>query len=158
GFDCKDRWVYHRSDLHEPPTPRAVIAPGVPGVIPFELLKGTAPSAIRDVGIVAADAASPGGSSIAVLALPGSQADIQYADIRAGNGADGDDGKDGGHDAATAKQGVNGGKGADACTMDVSSGGFETMVECPDGTISFGGQGGNGGEAAANGGGDGLQK
>lgn len=150
GFDCQHDWVY----LGTPK--RALIQPGISGVVPLTVLEGERMSAVRDVNVIAADAAEPGGSSLGVLALPGSKVEIWRSEITAGNGADGAKGEDGGHGAPPAKPGLNGLKGANACSMDIGLGGAAVQLVCEDGAVSHSGQGGNGGEGAANNGGDGL--
>ncbi len=150
GFDCHDGWSYAGT------AKRVTLQSGVPGVVPLTLLPGDAASLVRDVSVIAADAAAPGGSSIAVLALPDSKADLQRADVTAGDGADGQDGEDGNHNAPPAPSGLPGKPGVAACVMNPAPGGEAVLLACPDGTTSIGGEGGDAGELAANGGGAGV--
>lgn len=150
GFDCQNDWRYLGTEK------RALIQPDTAGAVPLTLLEGDRMSSVRDVNVTAPDAVDPGGSSIGMFALAGSRVDIRRAHITAGNGADGANGEDGNHGAAPAKPGLNGNKGADACSMAVGLGGAAVQLVCEDGSTSHGGQGGNGGEGAANDGGDGM--
>ena len=150
GFDCQHEWAYLGSGA------KARIQPGLAGVIPLTLREGDRVSVLRDVDVTAASAVEPAGSSIGVLALPGSKVEIWRSTITAGDGADGEHGEDGTHGAATAQKGLSGKLGTDACWMDIGLGGAAVWLGCEDGSSSHGGQGGDGGEAAANDGGDGL--
>lgn len=113
-----------------------------------------APSLLTDLDITADDATTPGGSSIAVLALADSNGEIRRATLTSGKGADGADGDDGDHFGNPAKDGLHGNNGAAACTGAVGTGGEMVALDCDDDS-SFGGQGGHGGELYANPGDDG---
>lgn len=134
---------------------RTTIAPAA-NEIPFTLLVSIhrEPSLLTDLDIEAADATKPGGSSIAVLALTDSRAELRRAKIESGDGADGLDGDDGDHFGAPAKEGLHGNDGAAACTGPIGAGGEQVALDCGD-DASFGGQGGHGGELVANPGDDG---
>lgn len=142
GFDCGNGWRYLGKER------RAVIAPA-PDLIPLRLLSGGTPSIICQVDLIAADAVTPGGSSIAMLAPPDTRAEFHHARFLAGNGADGLDGEDGGHGVPPAQPGLSGFKGTDACAMDISPGGAAVTLECEDGSMSQSGGGGDSGERAA---------
>ena len=148
GFHCEDlHWRYLHDD-----TRTTLTAP--PDTTPLTL-KGpadAAPSVLTDLAVTAPDASTPGGSSIAMLALAGARADLRRSEILAGNGADGADGDD--HLGAPAKDGQLGKDGVSACTDGVGHGGDMVALDCQD-DASFGGEGGDGGVQAANPGDDG---
>lgn len=152
GFRCdKPQWPYavdeeKRAEIQAPPDPA-----------PLVLLKSQAVSRILDFNVIAGDAFTPGGSSIAVLALEDSRAHFLRSHVIAGNGADGLDGEDGSHDDQPAPQGMNGGDGTPACLLDVGLGASSAIKVCPDGTQSIGGQGGDANAVAASGGSQGLE-
>lgn len=149
GFACAGGWSYagevQRAVIHAPPAP-AVLA----------LAENGEESWITDVVVVADNAMEPGGSSIAVIALEGSNALLRRAELVAGNGADGLDGEDGSHDQQPAKQGLPGNDGVDACTVDPGLGGATVVTQCDDGSQSIGGQGGDGDALVATAGWQGL--
>ena len=131
---------------------RATIRP-LHDVIPLTLVAGSGTSTISGVVAVAADAANPGESSIAVLADVDAAAELRRVEARAGDGAPGADGANGGVQPATA--GASGAAGFGACSADIGMGGLAPSVTCDDG-VSIGGVGGDGSDSAAQGGGDGL--
>ena len=152
GFRChKHGWPYtvnpnERATIQAPPAPAPLI-----------LLSSVAESRIVDFNVVAGDAFTPGGSSIAVFAQEGSKAFFHRARIVAGNGADGLDGEDGSHDGQPAPTGLSGNDGTDACTMDAGLGGLAVTKLCPDGTQSVGGQGGDANAVVAGDGAEGFE-
>lgn len=148
GFECLHGWRFVGSDR------RAVLhAPAASPVL--TLAEGEKESLIRDVKVWAEDAVEPGGSSIAVMALPGSRATFRRVELVAGDAADGLDGEDGTHNGVPAQQGLPGNNGTDACTADPGLGGAAVITQC-DGAPSIGGQGGDGNAVAASDGLDGL--
>lgn len=130
---------------------------GQAGEIPLTLTGSVhaEPSLLTDLKVEAADAVQPGGSSIAVLARTDARAELRRCELRAGDGADGADGDDGDHFGAPAKDGLSGKNGAAACTGPIGKGGETVALDCEGEDASFGGEGGNGGEMAANPGDDG---
>ena len=112
------------------------------------------PSLLTDLKIMAKPASKPGGSSIALLALSDSHAEIRRSTLESGNGADGADGDEGEHFGTPAKDGLLGHDGAPACTGNIGNGGEMVALSCDD-DASFGGEGGDGGPLAANPGDDG---
>ncbi len=152
GFRCdKPQWPYAideevRAEIQAPPEPA-----------PLVLLKSQAVSRVLDFNVIAGDAALPGGSSIAVLALEDSRALFLRSHVIAGNGADGLDGEDGSHDDQPAPQGLNGGDGTPACLLDVGLGASSAIKACPDGSQSIGGQGGDANAIAASDGSQGFE-
>lgn len=148
GFDCAHAWKYVGTSA------RATIL-GTAGQIPLVFSGGDEPSLAGNVEVHAADAVKPGGSSIAVLVQDYAQGALRRADLFAGNGADGGDGVDGGHEG-TVKDGLPGKDGVDACTVNPGSGGASVKLNCGDGTFSLGGPGGDGGDLVASSGGEGL--
>lgn len=135
----------------------AVIAPGQPGQTALTLIAGKGMSFVGDVWTQTADAVKPGGSSIGAFATDEAQVTFRRAHFQAGNGADGADGQPGSKEGNSAPKGLSGLEGTDACTMDPGVGGEALTLNCPDGTTSVGGAGGDGGELSANGGGNGQQ-
>jgi hypothetical protein len=148
GFDCLNDWRYVGAEK-----PAVIHAPATYPVL--TLIEGGHVSAIRDVKVQADDATEPGGSSIAVMALPGSKADFRRVEVCAGNGADGPDGEDGSYDGAPPQPGLPGNNGGDACTADPGVGGAAVITLC-DGIDSVSGQGGDGNAIGASAGLDGL--
>lgn len=144
GFDCKSGWSY--AGNNKP----AILAPMVPGQVALTLLGGETESLVADIEARAEDAVEPGGSSIAVFAHDGVRATLRRAHLIAGNGADGADGEAGDHDGFPAKTGLTGNNGASACTMLPGPGGAGVTLACEAPAESTGGEGGNGGELAAN--------
>ncbi|WP_437740631.1 hypothetical protein WMF39_33850 [Sorangium sp. So ce1504] len=128
-----------------------IIAP--PSGIPLRVVGDEgATSVIYGVRVVAADAsASDGKSSIAMILSAGAGAIVRSSAIVAGDGKDGEPGKDA--DSERAADGVLGIDGADACTEDSPTGALPVVTACDDGAESTGGYGGDGGLDA---GGDGA--
>ncbi|CAN96255.1 PE_PGRS family protein [Sorangium cellulosum So ce56] len=127
-----------------------IIAP--PGGIPLRILgeEGTAlaaddtTSVIAGVRVVAADASAPDHkSSIAVILSTGARAIVQNSVIVAGNGKDGEPGKDA--PSFRANAGLLGNDGTNACTADSPTGALAVVTVCDDGIESTGGDGGDGG-------------
>jgi hypothetical protein len=149
GFDCgAGRWGFQG--------PARTKIRANPDEIPLVLL-GSArgePSLITDLDVRAEDASLPGGSSMAVLARAGANADLRRSYFRSGRGADGADGE-GEHLGPPAAKGQLGNSGEDACTALFGSGGDMVAQLCDDGSGSEGGAGGDGGDVAANDGSDG---
>jgi hypothetical protein len=147
GFDCgAGRWGF------QGPSRTKIRAD--PDEIPL-VLTGSArggPSVITDLDVRAEDASLPGGSSVAVLALAGANADLRRSHFQSGRGADAADGK-GEHYGPPADNGLLGDPGDDACTMLLGVGGHMVAQICDDGSGTAGGAGGNGADMAA---GDGL--
>ncbi|WP_437338477.1 hypothetical protein [Sorangium sp. So ce394] len=141
-------WSYQGS-FGGPDHPTIIAPPGgiplrVLGVEETALAGDNATSVIAGVRVVAADASAPDGkSSIAVILSTGARAIVQDSVIVAGNGKDGESGKDAHSERAT--DGVNGNDGASACTADVVMGALPVVTVCDDGTESIGGYGGDGG-------------
>ncbi|WP_437907021.1 hypothetical protein WME95_03680 [Sorangium sp. So ce327] len=147
---CNDGgdWSYEWSGIG--PNASTVIAP--PARIPVRVLGGDdtgiagddATSVIFGVRAVAADAsASDGKSSIAMILSSGARAILRDSQIIAGNGKDGEPGRDAHSEPANG--GVVGNDGADACTADVAMGALPVVTVCDDGIESTGGPGGYGG-------------
>jgi hypothetical protein len=128
-----------------------IIAP--PSGIPLRVVGDEgATSVIYGVRVVAADAsASDGRSSIAMILSAGAGAIVRSSTIVAGDGEDGEPGKDA--DSERAADGVPGNDGALACTEDSPTGALPVVTACDDGAESTGGYGGDGGLDA---GGDGA--
>src|SRR5262249_10195746 len=126
-------------------------------VVPLTLTGSTSAKAstVADFTITAKDAAIPGGSSIAVLALAEANALILRSTLISGNGANGANGADGDHFVKLATAGLPGNDGTSACSATIGLGGAAVGLVCDDGSKSFSGKGGNGGELFANPGGDG---
>jgi len=151
GFECAEGWRYTGQ-------PQRAVITAEADVVPLTLLHGDGVSLLGDVTVRAQDATGSGRSSIAVLALPGSQARFRRALIWAGNGTKGDDGENGSHDNQPALKGLPGNPGAAACTASPGAGGKAVASQCDPGDVaSLSGQGGDGGVVVADGGGDGLQ-
>lgn len=151
GFSACDQlpWTYEGNKYP------ARLAPGQPGLIALTLIAGGGMSFVGDVWAQSASAVKPGGSSIAAFAMDDAHATFRRTHFEAGNGADGADGQPGSKEGQAAQKGLSGLDGTDACTMDPGAGGEAITLNCPDGTTSIGGVGGDGGELAANGGGTG---
>ncbi|WP_437719535.1 hypothetical protein WMF45_13580 [Sorangium sp. So ce448] len=141
-------WSYEGSfDGPDHPT---IIAP--PGGIPLRVLGGNdaviagddATSVIFGVRAVAADAsARDGKSSIAMILSQGAKAKVVSSDVIAGDGKDGEPGKDA--PSYRAMDGVEGNAGVSACTADAAVGALPVVNFCDDGIESTGGYGGDGG-------------
>ncbi|WP_433932780.1 hypothetical protein AB3662_01310 [Sorangium cellulosum] len=145
GLDCRAGWIYVGDQV------RTVIAPG-PDEVPLTFLPGEGVSLAADVEARAADAALPGGSSVAAIAQPGATVEILRAELAAGDGARGRDGAPGHPRNQPARAGLPGDSGGEACTLEVVHGGAQVQTAC-EGLVSIGGQGGQG---TASAGGPGL--
>ncbi len=152
GFRCSEPGWPYRVDDQERAT---VLAP--PAVAALLLTASDIESRIHDLDVIASDAVTPGGSSIAVFALEGSRAFFRRSRLTAGDGADGLDGEDGSHDGQPAQNGAVGDDGMDACTADPGLGGLGVVTQCRDGAQSIGGQGGDGDAVAASDGAQGFE-
>ncbi|WP_437312267.1 hypothetical protein [Sorangium sp. So ce388] len=150
-------WSYEGS--FEGPDHPTIIAP--PGGIPLRILGeegaalagNDATSVIAGVRVVAADAsARDGKSSIGMILSTGARASVRESVILAGDGKDGEPGKDA--DTERAPDGLVGNDGVDACTTDAAVGALPVANMCDDGIESTGGYGGDGG---LDGGGDGTR-
>lgn len=147
GWFCQDGWR-----LADKPDQRAAVAP-VHDVVPITLTAGDGVSILSDLVARAADAQTAGGSSIALWAGDGSAAEIRRSLLEAGDGAKGTAGEHGGVQPAAA--GAAGLPGAGACTATIGLGGLAPVTMC-DGVPTSGGVGGDGSDAFAHSGGDGL--
>ncbi|WP_438040931.1 hypothetical protein [Sorangium sp. So ce128] len=145
GDDSSEEWPLGG------PNASTVIAP--PVGIPVRVLGGDdqhviagddVTSVIVGVRAVAADASAPDHkSSIAMILSQGARAIVQDSVIVAGNGKDGEPGKDASSERATG--GELGNDGANACTADGETGALPVVTVCGDGIESTGGYGGDGG-------------
>ncbi|MDI3282937.1 PGRS family protein [Polyangium sp. 15x6] len=138
GLDCEEgyRWTDNtqKTRLY-----------GWPDEIPLVLAPGPRVTRIEDLAVFAADATRPGGSSIALLA-DHTHADLRRCDVRAGAGADGENGTSLPSDPAL--DGASGLDGQAACVADPdlgTPGGTRVERTCDDGSVTIGGQGGDGG-------------
>ena len=138
GLDCRDgfRWndKTEKTRLY-----------GAPDEIPLVLAPGPRVSRIEDVAVFAADATHPGGSSIALL-VDHTHVELRRCDVRAGAGADGEDGTNLPYDPQL--EGANGHDGQAACVAapDLGTpGGARVERMCEGGNVTVGGQGGDGG-------------
>lgn len=145
GFSCDAlEWRYAGER-----TLTRLLAPA--GDVPLTLTGSSSPepSLFTDLWVQAAAASEPGGSSIAVLALPDARAEIRRGKLASREGANGADGGTGGHFGVPAADGLSGNNGAAACTAPVGMGGAMVAIDCGEGT-SAGGRGGHAGELQAN--------
>ncbi|WP_437781589.1 PGRS family protein [Sorangium sp. So ce1097] len=141
GLDCANGWRW----IGE--TAKTVVAPGEEAIA-LKVTRGEGAARIEDVSARAADARSPGGSSIAVL-VDGAEAELVRCELIAGNGADGAEGEDAPSEVPT--QAPPGNAGMDACSdLDTSGapdaalpGGAQVENAC-GGALSIGGEGGAG--------------
>ncbi|MDI1445700.1 PGRS family protein [Polyangium sp. 6x1] len=138
GLDCQEgyRWkdTTQKTRLY-----------GLPDEIPLVLAPGSHVSRIEDFAVFAADATRPGGSSIALLA-DHTRAELRRCDVRAGAGADGEDGAALPYDSAL--DGFDGEVGQAVCVAAPelgTPGGTRVERMCEDGNVSMGGRGGDGG-------------
>jgi hypothetical protein len=140
GFDCAHGWAYAGAGH------LSTIMTG-PDVIPahWVAIGSPAQALLTDFHVEAADAAKPGGSSIAILSSAGTlELTVRRCVVVAGNGADGQDGLPGGMNTPPPAPGVAGNDGASACSATFSSGGASVENDCGLGRFSFGGKGGDG--------------
>ena len=147
GLDCAHDWIYIGDSR------RTVLAPA-PDMIPLQVkateLEGI--STLADLRLEAADASVPGGSSIAMLVLPGVAMELRRSELVAGDGADGESGEWG--DEMPAKGGAPGNWGATACSADSVPGAPPVITVC-GGVQTLGGKGGDGNAALGGSGNDG---
>ena len=140
GLDCAGEWKYVEGQ-------KTTIAPAADQV-PVTLLGGEG-ARIEDVAATAADAATPGGSSIAVIAQEGAVVELLRCELRAGAGAAGAAGETptevgANGEGQNGKNGVDGIDNGMACTtMTGSLGGSGGQLTC-NGIDVSGGRGGAG--------------
>ncbi|WP_437633176.1 hypothetical protein [Sorangium sp. So ce854] len=146
GLDCARGWAFIGDRA------KTVLAPA-PDLIPLRIEGGDGLSLVADVLARSADAAQPGGSSIAALVLPGASVTFFRGVLAAGNGAPGAHGEDGGEGPAAS--GAAGMRGGDACSADVVPGAPSVTTACDD-VASLGGSGGDGAVGSGDDGRDGL--
>ncbi|WP_437979332.1 hypothetical protein [Sorangium sp. So ce295] len=122
-----------------------IIAP--PGGIPLRVIAGEKEgktSTVFGASVKAAGASAPDGkSSIAVILSAGARAIVRESVVVAGDGKDGEPGKDA--PSFRANAGMVGNDGANACTTDSPTGALAVVTVCDDGVESTGGYGGDGG-------------
>ena len=147
GLDCAHDWIYLGGDQ------RTVLAPA-PDLIPLQVEKGEqgGVSTFADLRVEAADASAPGGSSIAMLVLPGTAVEVRRSELIAGDGAKGAPGARGGE--VPAKGGAPGSSGGAACSADSVAGALSVTTVCGEVT-TVGGKGGDGNVATGGSGNDG---
>jgi hypothetical protein len=134
GLDCANGWVYAGS------TEKTAVTPE-PDLIPLRVMSGQGASVVADVRAEAAGATLPGGSAIAVMVMPGARVEIRRSELRAGDGAPGAAGEDGGEGSAAT--GAAGSPGVAACSEEVAPGGPAVQTTC-DGVVTIGAEGGDG--------------
>ena len=147
GLACNDGWSFGGV--------QRTVLNGSPGEIPLRLAPGADVIRVSDVTVKAADAVTPGGSSIAVVAT-GSIGHFSRCDLIAGDAMDGLTGESGG---APIAQAGSGSPGAPACGNKLAPpiapiGGAAANNSC-DGITLLAGMGGLGGIAASGNGGNG---
>ncbi|WP_437318008.1 PGRS family protein [Sorangium sp. So ce385] len=151
GLDCAKGWRW----IGE--TARTVVTPGEEAIA-LKVMQGEGTVRIEDVSVYAANAQTPGASSIAVL-VDGAEAELVRCELVAGNGADGAEGEDAPSEMPA--QAAPGNAGANACSdLDTSGapdetlpGGAQVESVCGGDALSIGGEGGDG---RVNNGGDGA--
>jgi len=145
GLDCAGEWGWIGDQKKT-----TIAAP--PDFIAAKLLEGEGTTRLEDVVVRAADGASAGASSIAVLAH-GVTAQLVRCELVAGSGAPGADGAPGaepttpGGPVPAALTGTHGVDGKDACSNapgGTVGGGPAMGTQCGGGDGSLGGKGGNG--------------
>jgi hypothetical protein len=139
GLDCATDWKYVEGQ-------KTTIASAA-DLVPVTLLGGEG-ARLEDVIARAASATMPGGSSVAVLAQEGAEAELVRSELIAGDGMEGAPGGDGGDQLAAAENGQEGKKGCGNLDDPVTppDGGEQSVNTC-DGSMSVGAKGGNGGQA-----------
>ncbi|WP_437625523.1 hypothetical protein [Sorangium sp. So ce1151] len=141
GRLCGDGGWWYEGSFDRPDHP-TTIAP--PVGIPLQVIQGEGISTIFGVRVLAAEAsAEDRKSSIAMILNHGAKARVMSSDVIAGNGKDGEAGKDA--PSFRAMGGVEGNDGASACTADAAMGALPVVTVCDDGIESTGGYGGDGG-------------
>jgi hypothetical protein len=133
GLDCHKGWTYVGA------TTKSVLE-GETDKPALTITTDTAGAELIDFTVQAADAATPGGSSIAVVADQ-AKASLTRCDLIAGNGADGSAGESAPN--IPAQGGTNGNSGGNACSADTVNGAAQLDNACMNGD-SIGGKGGDG--------------
>ena len=131
GLDCTKSWAYGGVT-----TKTTVTAPAY--VIPLRLQSGKGTTRLEDVHVLAASAALPNGSSIAVI-VDGVSASFARSLLEAGDGMPGSSEPD----PVPATMGLDGNNGGEACTAATVAGANGPVNECGD-IDSAGGKGGSG--------------
>ena len=134
GLDCDKAWDYSNSNR----TQWTAAADATPIHVGAGLSV-----AILDFDISAADASTPGASSIAILVENAATLDLKRASVKAGLAAAG---KDGDPYSTTAADGASGTTGVDACTTAQANTPNAPVNDCGD-VDSIGGSGGTGAPA-----------
>ena len=132
GLDCKN-WAYVGGTKKTTLTAAA-------DAVPLTMTSTATAAQVEDFAIEAVNAATAGGSSIAVLADQAT-ATLTRCDLVAGDGKDGADGDDAPTMAAQA--GTTGKPGGGACSVDTVNGAAQVKNAC-GANNSFGGKGGDG--------------
>lgn len=138
GLNCESGWAV--GDVNS-------TLKGAPDKIPLTLESGVDETSVENFDVTAVNAALPGGSSIAALALDGSTVRFENSKLTAGDAQKGADGTSA--DSTPPAVPPPSGAGANACaTMNSNPGGSATPNVCdPDPLVneySVGGDGGNG--------------
>ncbi|MBK8253514.1 MAG: PGRS family protein [Polyangiaceae bacterium] len=131
ALNCTSDWSYNASTR--------TLLTADPDNLPLRIAQGTSLSA-EDFDIAAADAAAPGGSSIAIIAEQQATLTLARSEVVAGVGAAGSPGQSFGDFAA---DGMKGSIGTDACTAAQTVTAAPPINACTD-VESVGGAGGNG--------------
>ncbi|MCC6559590.1 MAG: PGRS family protein [Polyangiaceae bacterium] len=147
GLDCADGWAWVGQT-------RKTTLTAEPDAIPLTLLGGEQDTLVHDALVRAADAQTPGGSSIAVLANQ-AKAVLRRCEIVAGSGSDGAQGPDGLMENPPA-QPLSGDGGIAVAGSVLTAGGAPVVNRCQDDQTSVGGRGGDGYESYGAAGSDGL--
>ncbi|WP_437486501.1 PGRS family protein [Sorangium sp. So ce1014] len=142
GLDCANGWEWIGKEK------KTIVAP-TEEAIALKVMRGVGTVRIEDVSAQAADAQTPGASSIAVL-VDGAEAELVRCELIAGNGADGEEGEDAPSEVPA--QAAPGNAGTDACSdLDTSGapdetlpGGAQVENACGGSALSIGGEGGDG--------------
>ncbi|WP_437335942.1 PGRS family protein [Sorangium sp. So ce394] len=142
GLDCANGWSWIGEEK------KTTVAPG-DECIALKVRRGAGSVRVEDVSVHAADARTPGASSIAVL-VDGAEAELVRCELVAGNGADGAEGEDAPSEVPA--QASPGNAGTNACSdLDTSGapdeallGGAQVENACGGDALSIGGEGGAG--------------
>ncbi|WP_437486521.1 PGRS family protein [Sorangium sp. So ce1014] len=142
GLDCANGWEWIGEEK------RTIVAPAEEAIA-LKVMRGVGTARIEDVSVRAADAQTPGASSIAVL-VDGATAELARCELIAGNGADGAEGTDAPSEVPA--QAAPGNAGTNACSdLDTSGapdetlpGGAQVESACGGDALSIGGEGGAG--------------
>ena len=149
GLDCSNGWAYVGAATKTTLTALA-------DAIPLVMQAGASGSRVEDFAVIAVDAVTPGGSSIAVIAQDGAEAELLRCELRAGAGAAGaagttptEVGPNG--EGQNGESGTVGTNSDPACTSIMAIvGGDGGLLTC-DGIDVSGGPGGAGTKANAGG-------